>query len=303
MKTNITNKVWSVIDIINWGTSYFEQSRIESPRLNIELILTKVLECKRIDLYMQFDKPLQESELADIKVFVRQRAEGKPIQYIIGEVEFYNTLIKVNESVLIPRPETEIMVDLLIQDVFKSDIDWEPVVLDIGTGSGNIAIALAKQIAKCRLYAFDKSERALETAKKNAELNKVAEKINFFRADIMENWIRKSELEFDYIVSNPPYISYKEKEAVSKEVTDYEPAEALFAGEDGTEYYDRIISYFGNWLKPGGKIFMELGINQAEKVNNMLETSGFKEINIKNDYHNIPRVINAVRTSKKNNMG
>jgi len=302
MRSNITNKRWSVIDIINWGASYFEERKIESPRLTIELILAKILNCKRIDLYLEFDKPFNDSELAKIKSMVLERAEGRPIQYILGEVEFFDTVLKVDESVLIPRPETEILVDLLIKDVFKFNTDADIVVLDIGTGSGNIAIAIAKKIRNSRIYAFDNSESALNTARQNAVLNNVCESINFFKADMMEDWNRKSNMEFDYIISNPPYIADGEKNRLPREVTGYEPAQALFAGEDGTKYYARIIQYFGNWLKTGGKIFMELGINQADKVTQMLQESGFGEIEVHNDYHNIARVINAVRADKQNHM-
>ncbi len=287
--------VWTVLDIINWGDAYFKKCGIESPRLNIEYLLAKVFDCKRLDLYLTFDKPLNKKELDVVKKLVKQRKDGRPLQYILSEVDFCDTVLKVCEGVLIPRPETEILVESLIDVLSANKSSEELVILDIGTGSGNIAIAIAKKIEKCKMFAVDFSEKALNVAKENAVANGVEDKICFFRADIMKDWARKSDMKFDCIVSNPPYVPLSDRKTLSRDVLDYEPNEALFGGEDGLDFYKRIISYFSEWIKKGGRIFLELGINQSEPVKKMLTDAGFFDINLVDDYQNIKRVVYATK--------
>lgn len=297
--SNILNKnhsgVWTVLEIINWGEEYLKKHSVESPRLNIEYILTKIFECKRLDLYLAFDKPLNKKELDSIKRLVKQRIEGRPLQYIIGEVEFCDTVLNVREGVLIPRPETELLVECLLDDMAVNKKSEPLVILDLGTGSGNIAIAIAKKIKKCKIFAVDISEKALDIAKENAVINGVEDKIHFFKADMMKDWSRKTTTDFDYIFSNPPYVPLSDRDTLARDVVDYEPNEALFAGEDGLDYYRRIISYFSGWIKKGGRLFLELGVHQSESVKKMLADAGFSDITLKDDYHQIHRVIYAVK--------
>lgn len=290
-----TEKTWSIVDVIRWGESFFHEKGIEMARLTIESILTHVLNCKRIDLYLLFDKPLIHDELARIRQLVQERIAGKPLQYILGTVEFYDTTLTVCKDVLIPRPETELMVDLVVKDIKKVHNAENVIILDLGTGSGNIAISLAKKIETCKIFAADISSKALEIARKNAHTNGVCEKIHFFQADMMRPWKRTTDMEFDYIVSNPPYVSLKDAGALPKEVYNYEPHEALFAGEQGTEFHQKIINCFGKWLKPAGKMYLELGIGQDEAVRTLFSNAGFHDISTEKDYHSIPRIIYAVR--------
>ena len=292
---NLKNKTrWTVLDIIKWGEEFLGKNSIDLPRLNIERILSHVLGCKRLDLYLDFDKPLNSNELDTIKGFVQQRIKGYPLQYIIGEVEFYETVLKVKKGVLIPRPETELMVDYIVKDIQQSSREDETVILDLGTGTGNIPIAIAKHIENCKIYAADNSETALELAKENADYNKVSDKIVFFKADIFEDWNRKTETKFDYIVSNPPYIP-NGSETVQKEVYDNEPHEALFAGEHGTEFYYRIINGFSGWINESGKFFFEIGIGQENTIKSFFNEIGFLNVNIYNDLNNIPRIMRAFK--------
>ena len=291
MKMSIVKNKWSVLDIIKWGEKFFIENSICSPRLNIERILSHVLNCKRINLYLDFDKPLNNSELVLIKQYVKQRVKGYPLQYILGEVEFYDTVLKVKEGVLIPRPETELMVDYIINDIRKNDRADEICILDLGTGTGNIPISIAAHFENCKIYAADNSKIALELAQENADLNKVSDKIVFFKADIFEDWNRKTDTMFDYIVSNPPYIPNNMVHSVQKEVFDNEPHEALFAGELGTEFYHRIINGFNSWLKEKGKFFFEIGIGQEKLVKSYFNEIGFFNVDIYNDLNNIPRVM------------
>jgi len=282
---------WTVLDIIKWGEDFFAKNSIDLPKLNIERILSFVLSCKRLDLYVDFDKPLNNNELDKIRQYVKQRVKGYPLQYIFGEVEFYDTVLKVKEGVLIPRPETELMVDYIVKDIQQSNREDEIFILDLGTGTGNIPIAIAKHVENCKLYAADNSPVALELAKQNADLNNVSDKIVFFKADIFEDWNRKTDTEFDYIISNPPYIPKDMIQTVQKDVYDNEPHEALFAGEKGTEFYHRIINVFKSWLNENGKFFFEIGIGQENVVETFFKDAGFLNINIYKDFNSIPRVM------------
>lgn len=287
-----TDKVWNTLDIIKWGEQYLCDKHIEMPRLCVEMLLGSVLQCRRIDLYTNYDKPLNHIELSQIKSKILECAQGMPIQYIIGEVEFYDTTLKVTPDVLIPRPETEILVDQAVSFLQNVSCD-APTILDLGTGSGNIAIALAKKIPTGRVYAADISEKALAVAEQNAQLNNVENRITFFKADIMHDWQRQSSTTFDIIVSNPPYINTAEMENLPVSVKKYEPHEALLGGIYGTEFYERIINYFSVWLKPEGKLFFEIGIGQEEKITSLLNASGFMHVETTPDLHNIARVIAA----------
>ncbi|MDX9702654.1 MAG: peptide chain release factor N(5)-glutamine methyltransferase [Candidatus Auribacterota bacterium] len=290
---------WTILSIIKWGDEYLHRHEIEFSRLTIELMLAKIYNCKRIDLYLQYDQPLTPDELKNLKQMVKERIKGRPLQYILGEVDFFDTNLLVCEGVLIPRPETELLVEAIVADIDTYKTENCPVILDLGTGSGNISIAVAKKCDSCKIFACDISSKALDIAKENAVRNNVADKINFFKADILHDWNRKTKTEFDYIVSNPPYVSLKDKRELSREVLDFEPHEALFSGERGTEFYERIIDYFSSWLKPDGAMFFEIGINQKQPVLQFLQEKGFYDISMIDDLKRIPRVVRARKKQRK----
>ncbi len=286
---------WTTLSIINWGDDYLRKHEIEFPRLTIELLLTKLFNCKRIDLYLQYDKPLTPEELTSLKAMLKERVKGRPLQYILGEVDFFDTNLLVKEGVLIPRPETELLVEAIVADINTYYRKETPVLLDLGTGSGNISIAVAKKCQSCKIFACDISSEALDLAKENAIRNNVEDKIQFFKADILQDWSRKTETKFDYIVSNPPYIANDDNRYLSKEVLNYEPHEALFAGDRGTEFYERIVDYFSSWLVADGAMFFEIGIHQRQAVVQFLQEQGFYDIAVIDDLKSIPRVIRARR--------
>ena len=211
-------KIWKVVDLINWGKDYLENKNISDARLNIELLLCKVINCKRFDLYLNFDKPLQKEELALFKAMLIRRLNSEPLQYILGKTEFMGLPFNLNSNVLIPRPETEILTEKCI-DYCKSNFrDKETIsILDIGTGSGNIGISLSKLIPNCKVIAIDIDEAALQTAKENCELNQVSDKIDFFHLDILNDRL-PDEWKFDLIVSNPPYINQTEYSSLQPEI-------------------------------------------------------------------------------------
>ncbi|MCR5260596.1 MAG: peptide chain release factor N(5)-glutamine methyltransferase [Candidatus Gastranaerophilales bacterium] len=220
-------------------------------------------------------------------IFLQRVETMKPLQHILGQAFFCGNRYFVNENTLIPRPETE----FLVKECIKRAPRNTRKILDIGTGSGCIAVELAKVFKDSLTVAADISEKALETALSNAELHNAADKIKFIRSDLFEN----IDEEFDIIVSNPPYIAFSDKNEVQKEVYDYEPHSALFAEENGFYFYRKIIEVAHNFLTENGLIAFEVGWKQAQKVSEMLSEKGFSEINIIKDLDGINRVVSAIK--------
>jgi release factor glutamine methyltransferase len=257
---------WTVLKMIEWGTEWFSGKNIASPRLSIEWLLADVLGVKRLNLYVQFDRPLTTVELDLVREYVRRRARHEPLQYITGSTSFYNCEIKVNSSVLIPRPETEELVDVILNDYGDQAIN----VLDIGTGSGCIAIALAKSRPNWRITAVDLSEAALKTAEINALENEVD--VQFINGDLFRLNELNSGASWDVIVTNPPYVGREELETLEHQVRDYEPGMALFC-DDRTAVYDAVSTYARATLVPGGCLYAELHCDHA-----VLEDPGFAAV-------------------------
>lgn len=221
---------WTVLKMLEWGTGYFQTHGISSPRISIEWLLAEVLHLKRLDLYLQYDRPLRQQELDQLRDWVRRRKQHEPLQYITGSTEFYHCSLKVNPDVLIPRPETELLVDLILKEHPEPSLR----VIDVGTGSGCIAIALKKARPTWEIIAVDISDAALKTAEENAQLNDV--KLDFRRVDALALTHLFSGEAFDLLVSNPPYITPNEKVYMDIEVKSYEPPLALFHEEPETLY-------------------------------------------------------------------
>ena len=252
-----------------------------------ELVLTHVLNCDRLSLYLNKDIDLGEDKSLLISSILKRRIKGEPVQYILGTTEFMGLEFKVDKRVLIPRPETEILVEAAIEAIKESGIT-SPEILDLGTGSGCIAISLAKNIPDCKITATDISPEALEVATRNAYLNQV--QIEFMRSDL---FAALGPQRFDLIISNPPYVSTQELNTLAKEIS-FEPVLALEAGFDGLDFYRRIISQAAGWLKEGGLLVFEVGQNQAGRVRDMLRwREKFDDVSIIKDYNNIQRVVIA----------
>lgn len=276
----------SVLESINLSAKYLSEKGIDSARMNAELLLAEILGCKRLELYLKFDKPLSEDEVVKYRIFLSRRSKGEPLQYILGKVEFFGMEFIVNENVLIPRQETEILVEI-ITEKYKTSSNLN--VLDIGTGSGIISICLAKHLPDSTIYATDISENALKTAKLNADKNSVSN-ITFFKNDIL-NQEFDIKTEFDIIVSNPPYVSLEEYSTLQKEIVNYEPKEAVTDNSDGYTFYKRISSLAGKILKPSGELFFETGQGQAENVKNIMIKNNFINTYLIKDYLGIERVV------------
>ncbi len=276
----------TVLEAIKSSTEYLEKKGITSPRLNSELLLSHALNCKRFDLYLAFERPLQKTEIDLYRELLRRRSKFEPLQYIIGKVEFYGLEFEVNSSVLIPRPETELLVESVLEYVKK---DEQLRILDIGCGSGNISIALAKNIPNCTVTGVDISQAALETSRRNAKLNGVENQILLVKKNILNEW-EFGELHFDVIVSNPPYVSAEEFVKLEPELRLYEPKIALTDGGDGLSYFKKISSLASALLMQNGKLFFEIGAGQAAAVQNILFENQFDNIVIKKDYSDIERI-------------
>ena len=278
----------TVLESLKLSTEYLEKKGIESARLNAELLLAEILNCKRLDLYLKFDQPLRENEVDIYREWILRRGKFEPLQYIIGRVEFYGMQFKVTRDVLIPRSETEILVEEVIN--FAKDKSGLRI-LDIGTGSGNIPIALAKNLTNAEITSVDVSANAIEVAKENALLNNVESKVEFILSDIYHLKI-ETDL-FDIVVSNPPYISAEEYPTLQKEIVDYEPSIALTDSNDGLNFYRTITEKSKSFLKKEGKIFFEIGKEQFNDVEKILLKNNFLNIKITKDYQQIERVISG----------
>jgi release factor glutamine methyltransferase len=273
---------WTVLKILKWTADYFTGKEIASARLEAELLLAATLDLDRVGLYVNFERPLDASELAAFRAQVQRRAKGEPVQYILGETEFWSLPFTVNPAVLVPRADTEVLVEEALARVNSAD-----GILDVGTGSGAIAVALAHEKKDVQITALDCSEAALQVARGNAERNGVAERVNCIAGDLAD----LPSGPFAMVVSNPPYIPTADCEQLMPEVRDHEPRMALDGGEDGLTAYRQLASQTGKILIPGGWLLVEIGIGQAEDVVALFKASGLAEIQCRDDYAGISRVV------------
>ena len=245
-------KPWRIIDVINWGVDYFENKSLENPRLEIEIFLQHILDCKRIDLYINFENKVSVSDLNTLKGYIKRRLRNEPSQYIVGKSNFYGRDFYVDNNVLIPRPETEILINASIEFLSMKN---NPEIIDIGTGSGCIGITLAKEIPFSNVIAIDFSEKALAVAEKNAK-NIGITNIDFVKCDFLKQSI---DFRADLLVSNPPYISKEDISTLMVDVKEYEPREALTDNLDGLEFYRVFSKRFDLMIKIDGALIVEVG--------------------------------------------
>jgi release factor glutamine methyltransferase len=262
----------TVLDIIKSSTELLAKKNIANPRLNVELMLCEVLDCDRVKLYLDFEKPLTKNELDLYREWFKRRLNHEPLQYITGHAYFYGYRFKVNEHVLIPRQETEILVEKVLEDIKKNPKE-NLSILEIGTGSGCISIALGKKLdeleMKYNIVAIDISKEALDVAAYNLEkIEGSNEKISFVEKDIFE--IDTFNKDIDYIVSNPPYIPYTEFEGLNEEVNKYEPTISLTDYKDGLTFYRKILGLYSSPVITG-KLFFEIAYNQKKNLESLLK--------------------------------
>ena len=288
-----SDDTWTIQKLLNWVTEYLTAKGIESPRLSAELLLSQVLGLKRIELYTQFNKQVPQQQLDLLHDLVKRAGLHEPVAYLIGRSEFYSLELEITAACLIPRPETELLVQRAIEFLrTRSGIQY---VCDLCTGSGCIAVAIAKNFPDASVTATDISSEALEVAARNVEKHRLTEQVRLLCGDLFEPIIQQLDVsQFDLIVCNPPYVSTAEYEKLDKNVKDYEPKIALFAGTDGMDIYRRIIEKVDEFLKPGAALMLEIGYAQGPAVRELLEQTGaFAEINIEKDFHDNDRIVIA----------
>jgi release factor glutamine methyltransferase len=285
------------LELLQWAISTLKEHRIENPRLNAELLLAHSLNLNREELYARLYREFDEGERGALGKLVQRRISGEPLQYILGHQEFWSIQFKVDPRVLIPRPETELLVEQSLSILSKGTFGRNPAVLEIGTGSGVVAVALAKEVKKFFLVATDISRDALILAKENAKSAGVQDQIQFVNGDLLGPFHASNEGGvFDLILSNPPYIIRSEIGSLAREVKDHEPVIALDGGEDGLDFYRRLISQALSYLRKGGWLLLEVGQGQAEWVARQIRGSGaFLKPQILPDLAGIERVVKAQR--------
>jgi len=277
----------TVLESITLSTQYLNQKGIESPRTNAELLLADIIGCKRLELYLSFDRPLSETEVQKYREHIKRRGNFEPLQYITGKVDFYGLEFKVNPCVLIPRPETELLVEnILIQFPKEKKL----IILDIGTGSGNIAISLAANLPEAKIISTDISEEALQVANENSEWHNVSGRIKFIKHNILKNDMNDFPM-FDIIVSNPPYVSKESYSSLQREIKDFEPGIAVTDGNDGYTFFKEIAFKASSKLNESGKLIFEIAQGQSDEAKNIMVKNNFSNIGVIKDYQNIDRII------------
>lgn len=268
--------------MLRWATEFFDSKGIDNPRLDAELLLAYLLGLDRVGLYMNYDRPLSTGELDQLRPLVKRRGQREPLQYLLGSTEFWSLDFKVTPAVLIPRSDTEILVEEALSKAKESGL-----LLDVGTGSGAIVVSLAKELPAWRCEAIDISAEALAVARTNIDNNQVAGQIELFQADLN----RLPDKKYNLIVSNPPYIAAEEWDTLMPEVRDHEPQTALIAAAQGLACYQSLVAQAQKHLQPGGWLLVEIGYQQAEAVESLFAEAGLDDIYLRRDYAGQPRVV------------
>ena len=267
-------KSWTIKELLKVTTDYLEKKEIESPRLSAEILLAHQLDIDRVKLYLRFDQPLHEKEVAGYRTLVKRRLSREPIQYITGVQEFWSMDFVVGPQVMVPRPETELLVEQALALCRGEGSTGGPGtrILDLGTGCGAIAVAIARELEGVAVWASDVSQKALDMARQNAKKHGVEEKIAFVLSDLWQGF-SNPQITFDVIVSNPPYIKPEAMDSLPPEVRDYEPKRALDGGEEGVFYIREIIKGAPRHLNPGGWILLEMDPDQTKLALGLVEAS------------------------------
>jgi release factor glutamine methyltransferase len=288
---------WTIQKLLNWITEYLTTKGIEAPRFSAELLLSHVLGLKRIELYTHFNRGVTAEQLDQLRDLVERAGQYEPVAYLTGKTEFYSLELEITRDCMIPRPETELLVQRAIE--FLRTRDDTQFVLDLCTGSGCIAVAIARNFAGAHIIATDVCDKALAVAAHNVEKHQLTEQIRLLAGDLFDPVIRQLDVDtFDLIVCNPPYVSNAEYEDLADNVKEYEPRLALHAGTDGLDVYRRIAERIDQFLKPGAALMLEIGYAQGPAVRELLEGTGvLTGIAIDKDFHNNDRIAVAAKVS------
>ena len=276
---------WRVIDLIHWAETYLKEKEFDNPRAEIEWLLCALLDCNRLNVYLRFEEPLSQSQLTILRNWVKRRLQNEPLQYITGSCDFYGRQFLINSKVLIPRPETERLVDIAIEKIKGIN---SPSILDVGTGSGCIATTLGLEIPDSKVMGVDISLDALEVANEN-KAKLCSENVLFIEMDILNTLPTKL---FDLLISNPPYIPKNEMENLMKDVKDFEPVIALEDENNGFTFYKRFAEIGRTLVKPGAWFVLEVGMgDHPSMVKSIFSNSGYLNVELIKDYNGDNRVL------------
>ncbi len=297
-KQSITGKSqWTILKTLNWTTSYFKTNQIENSKLSAEILLANTLNIERIDLYLKYDQPLSNHELKKFKTLIKRRINREPVAYITGKKEFWSMPLKVTMDVLIPRPETECLVEAALSLLSEKSTSVPNHILELGTGSGAVTLALASMRPNDFFFSSDRSIKALELARKNAAAHKLDKAVVF----VAGKWFRPFNdilFPFDMIISNPPYILTEDIKRLQPEIYKYEPLIALDGGKDGLFHIKQIINSAHSYLKEEGRLLLEIGSAQKDGVQKIIDQCRhYDEILFTKDYSGYYRVV-QMRKSK-----
>jgi release factor glutamine methyltransferase len=280
---------WTILKLLTWTTSYFETHHIDQARIDAEILLAHLLGLRRIDLYVQHEKPLTQQELSRFRLMVKRRANREPVAYILRVKEFWSMSLEVGPGVLIPRPETECLVEAALEVL--GDKGSSQRILELGTGTGAISLALSREKKQHQFFASDRSVRAISLAQKNAKQHKLDHLIAFFCGDWFSP-LPRGGIEFNLIVSNPPYIRSRDLDTLQTEICKYEPTEALDGGDHGLDCVAHIIATAPDYLQPGGWVMLEIGYDQGPEILKIIDAmSCYDEVGVKQDYSGLDRIV------------
>jgi len=283
-------EIWTLLKLLRWMTDYFTEKGVDNPRLDAELLLAHVLKLDRVGLYLNYDRPLVAEELDTIRPLVKRRGQREPLQYLLGSTEFWSLEFIVTPDVLIPRADTEILVEEALGRAGS-----EGQLLDVGTGSGAIVISLASELPNWQMTGLDISAPALAIAQTNLEKHQVTDQVKLLQGDLAE----LPAQQYDLIVSNPPYIAQKEWDELMPEVRCFEPQLALLAENDGLDCYQKLAVQAISRLKSAGWLLVEIGYQQAEAVSEIFVAAGLVNLFVREDYSGQPRVVGGQLLKQK----
>lgn len=284
-------KSWTIRDLMKFSIDHLQRHGFDEARLNVELLLSHALRCQRIQLYTRFDQPLSKDELAGFRMLFERRLKHEPVQYIVGSAGFMGLQFLVDRRVLIPRPETETLVEQTMLLCGRNPEGTPLSLLEIGTGSGNLAVSVAKLIRNVRVTSIDINSDALEVARGNAASHGVTDRISFHEMSVFDTFQGALAQQFDILISNPPYVSADEWNQLAPEVRTHEPRLAVTDSGDGYAFYRRIAKIGPGLLRANGSILVEVGHGQAEIVQGIFGEEGVHDIFVVKDLQGIPRVV------------
>lgn len=291
-KNNNNREVWTIVKILQWTTGFLKEKGADSPRLDAEVLLADLLGMRRVDLYLNYDRPLDFDELSGYRAMVRRRAVREPVAYIIGKKEFYSLDFMVNRDVLIPRPETELLVDYAVESAIKTRFAEKDdlYIADIGTGSGAIAVTMAREVPHAKIYAVDSSEKALATAGKNAIYHGVQDNITFMEGDLLTPLLELN-VNIDLILANLPYVPASGFSDMAPDVKDYEPHSALAGGADGFDLIKRLVIGAKDVLNDGGRVILEIWPDHVDRIKELCAGRSIGVSNVIKDLSGRDRIV------------